>query len=217
MTGPVNGRSERELRELLPFYVNGSLADEELAAVEDYLAHSEAAREETAYLELLRKSVKAQPQVNSPGELGLKRLQKQLSDEATTATQRGERASELANSAQQSARGVPVWWRNLAVAACLALVVLGAVSIGGLPGDRGEVGLAGGESDAVIQVTFKPEATEQVIRALLLEIGASITQGPSALGIYRLSLTAQIDDAAISTALQQLRGRSDLVESAERE
>jgi len=218
MTGPSRERSERELQELLPFYVNGSLEGEELAAVEAWLAGSQTARREAAYLERLRQSVKAQPQVNSPGELGLKRLQREIARSATLASQRGGQASEMARTAQQSAgAGVPAWWRNLAVAACLALVVLGAISLGGLPGGPGEITLAGGESGAVLQVTFKPDAAERDIRALLLQIDASITDGPSALGVYHLKLPAEADNTTIAAALQRLRERGDLVESADRE
>ncbi len=212
MTAPE--RSERELQELLPFYVNGTLDGDDLAAVEAYLARSEKAREEVVYLERLRNAMQSQPQVNSPGELGLKRLQREMS----RAGEQGTRAADMAATAQHSARAsVPAWWRNLAVAACLVVAVLGVLTVTDWTGDRDGLRLAGGESAAVLQVTFKPQATEDSIRALLLEIGASITEGPSALGVYRLSLEPGADDAVLSNALRQLRTRGNVVESAERE
>lgn len=218
MTGNSEERSERELRELLPFYINGSLEGAELAAVEAYLAGSDKAREEAAYLERLRQGIKTQPQVNSPGELGLKRLQREMSQNASAAAESGARANALAGTAQHSAgAGGVVWWRNLAVAACLALAVVTTLSIADWPGEGGDLHLAGGGSDADLQVTFKPQATEEVIRALLLEIGASITEGPSVLGVYRLSLGPDTDDAALADALQKLRARGDAVETAEPE
>lgn len=218
MTGHSEDRNERELRELLPFYVNGSLDGAELVAVEAYLAGSEKARKEVAYLERLRHGIKTQPQVNSPGELGLKRLQRERSRNASAAAESGARASALAETAQHSAAaGGVVWWRNLAVAACLALAVVTTLSIADWPGDGGDLHLAGGGSDAVLQVTFKPQATEKIIRALLLEIGASITEGPSALGVYRLSLEPDAGDAALANALRRLRARGDVVETAESE
>ena len=218
MTGPTQERSERELRELLPFFVNGSLDGEELAAVEAYLAGSEAAREEVTYLERLRHAIKTQPQMNSPGELGLKRLQREMSQNAKGAAGTGARASGLAQAAQQSASaGVAVWWRNLAVAACLALAVVTTLSVTDWPSGDGDLHLASGGGDADLQVTFKPQATEEIIRALLLEIGASITEGPSTLGVYRLRLEPDAGDAALARALQQLRARGDVVESAEPE
>ena len=70
--------SDEELEKLLPFYVNLSLDPPERVAVEEYLARSEAARREVRYLKQLRKSLKAQPQAASPGELGLKRLQREI-------------------------------------------------------------------------------------------------------------------------------------------
>lgn len=217
MSDTGGSRSDRELDALLPYYVNGTLEGDELAAVEAYLARSETARAEAAYLQQLRQAVKAQPAVNAPGELGLKRLQRELSRERATANA-GERASERAQSAQQAARdGVSGWWRPLAVAACLALVVLAGALTFELSSGGGEPTLAGGPSTAQLQVTFNPQASEGDIRALLQSIDASIADGPSALGVYRLRLGGTPSDATIADALRQLRQHGDIVESAERE
>jgi len=204
---------ERELHELLPFFVNGTLTGDELKAVENYVESSQSARDEVAYLTQLRDGIKSQSQVNSPGELGLKRLQREISRSANVAPDQPANT----NIPTERGPGVTVWWRNLAVAACLTLAVVGAFSMSDLTGNDSGMRMAGGENASVLQVTFKPDATEQVIRALLLEVGASITDGPSALGVYRLSLTGISDNAAIDAAVQKLRARSDLVDTAERQ
>ena len=156
---------------------------------------------EILYLEGLRDAVKAQPQAQSPGEFGLARLQR-----------------DMARPAPQKAHADDGHgWRNLAIAACLALVMFGSLSIGDWVGDGGTPQLAGGDSNAVIQITFKPDAAEFAIRSLLHDVGASITGGPSALGVYHLSLGADSDDTAIAGVLKRLRERTDVVETAERE
>jgi len=216
MTDTGGTRGDRELEALLPFYVNGTLEGEELAAIEAYLARSETARAEAAYLQQLRHAIKAQPAVSAPGELGLKRLQRELSRERA-ATETGARASERVRSAQHAARSaVAGWWRPLAIAACLALVVLAGALTFELSNGGGEPMLAGGASAAQLQVTFNAQASEGDIRVLLQSIDASIVDGPSALGVYRLRLGGTSSDATIADALRQLRQRGDLIESAER-
>jgi hypothetical protein len=218
MTKQPEELSERELHQLLPFYVNGSLEGEELDAIKAYLAGSEEARQEVAFLEQLRENIKKQPQVNSPGELGLKRLQREISRNETLRSGKGEQASDLARKVQLSARaGVSVWWRNLAVAACLTLVVLGAFSRDVWLGDGGDMHLAGSENTAHIQVTFKPQATEEAIRLLLLETGLTIKEGPSTLGVYRLDAETNAGDETLDGILQRLRSRKDVVETADLE
>jgi hypothetical protein len=218
MTKQPEELSERELHQLLPFYVNGSLEGEELDAIKAYLAGSEEARQEVAFLEQLRENIKKQPQVNSPGELGLKRLQREISRNETLRSGKGEQASDLARKVQLSARaGVSVWWRNLAVAACLTLVVLGAFSRDVWLGDGGDMHLAGGENTAHIQITFKPQATEEAIRLLLLETGLTIKEGPSTLGVYRLDAETSVGDETLDDILQRLRSRKDVVETADLE
>ena len=64
---------------------------------------------------------------------------------------------------------------------------------------------------AELQVVFTPDATEAEIRTLLFEAGATIVDGPSALGVYRLD--AEDPDAA----LEALQARADLVSHAARE
>lgn len=229
--------SDHELMKLLPFYVNLTLDPLERASVEDYLARSEEARQEVDYLKQLRKSLKAQPEATSPGELGLKRLQREIKRmqespegsetgvvsetvpqrSADPTALRGQRASDSAQNARETAdrKSVPVWWRSLAIAACLALAVVGSVTLSTQFAGDGSPQLASGESGAVLQVTFKPQITEEAIRLLLLETDLTITAGPSALGVYHLTPSSSADSKSTEETLRELRQRSDIIESAE--
>ena len=101
-----NGKSDAELDLLLPWYVNGSLTGEELEAVEAYLAQSAKARDEVALLTALRQQVKDEKIENSPGELGLQRLKRDInrSDEQNKAPTESGKVISIAS-----------WWRPLAV------------------------------------------------------------------------------------------------------
>ena len=55
-----------------------------------------------------------------------------------------------------------------------------------------------------LSVAFLPEATEADMRALLQEIDARISDGPSAIGLWQLSFA---DDAARDAGLARLQGR----------
>ena len=222
--------SDQELKELLPFYVNLTLDPPERASVEDYLARSEEARKEVLYLEQLRKSLKAQPQATSPGELGLKRLQREIkrlkeSPESAGPEEVSAPAADLlpfrGKETQDPVedipiKAVPAWWRKLAVAACAALAIFGGISLSGQLGNNDDsLQLASGGNAAVLQVTFKPQVTEETIRSLLLEHSLTITAGPSALGIYELSVAPGNGEENLEATLRQLRERNAIIESAE--
>jgi len=195
-----NPNRDEELDLLLPWYVNGTLGAEERRQVEAYLERSSHARDEVDLLRQLRRQVKEEKIEHSPGELGLQRLKREIKQD----------------SRQQTAT-IGNWWRPLAVAACLAVVVQAGVMVGmnsGVIPTGNEVGVAG-KSAAVLQVTFAPDATEQQIRDVLQAAGASIADGPTALGIYNLRLV-DAEITSVDEALAALRARGDIVTFAER-
>lgn len=65
-----------------------------------------------------------------------------------------------------------------------------------------------GRSGFVLQVRFTDAATLGDITILLVDVGGTIVDGPSALGFMRVSFA---DDAAREQALDTLQARSDLV------
>jgi hypothetical protein len=69
-----------------------------------------------------------------------------------------------------------------------------------------------GEGMTVLTVAFKPSATELAIRQTLASANAQITSGPSALGLYTVSVATSQLDASIAA----LRAASSVVESVTR-
>lgn len=189
------GLDNNNIESLLPFYVNGSLKGDELALVEQELANNQALEQEVVFLQNLRQSVKEQELDSSPGEFGLKRLQKSVS------------TASLSEQKQPTSKNI---WRFAAVAACLMLVIQTVVV--NLESESTYTA-AGGKTKNVAQghivsVTFAPNISELAIRQLLIENNVAIIDGPSALGIYRLSVTENPDDL-----VTLFKTRPDVIES----
>ena len=205
-----NDTRDEGLDLLLPWYVNGTLDAEERKQVEAYLERSRPARDEVELLRALRQQVKEEPLENSPGELGLQRLKRDIK-------QAEQQPQDSTDKMGGKVITVASFWRPLAVAACLAVVIQAGVMVGmnsGMIPTGGDVTIAG-KAPAVLQVTFAPDATEQDIREVLQSAGASIADGPTALGIYNLRL---VDPAAttVEEALGALRANNAVVTFAER-
>ena len=64
---------------------------------------------------------------------------------------------------------------------------------------------------STVSVAFVPTASEAAIRVLLAEVGARISDGPSAIGLWQLSFA---DDAARDAGLLRLQA-ADIVESVQ--
>lgn len=154
-----------EIEALLPWYLNGTLAAEERAQVEAYLAERPEAAEELALLQRMRSEVRAQ-QPGGPGELGLRRLLKSV---------RAERRE-------------PARWRWAAAAAVLVVLVQSGIIAQLYQRDEAFRPLSGPAAGDLYQIRFHPDATEAALRELLLDADAVIVDGPSASGIYRLRL-----------------------------
>lgn len=175
--------SDKHPQALLPWYVNGTLAGSERAQVEAHLGDCTRCRDEVVFLRALRHGVQSLGH-DSPGDLGLKRLLRDV------------RARQRTPSA---------WWRPALAAAAVVIVAQGALLATFWPREPAITPLGEQRTGALIQVQFQPNATEAQIRELLQQTGATIVDGPGAVGVYRLRLDQP------ETALAPLRARTDIV------
>ena len=175
-----------EIQALLPFHVNGSLTGAEAADVAEALAGDAALRQEAAALVALRQAMQETP-VQSPGEFGLARLMRAVEREAPAPRR-------------------PLLWQ--AVAAVAVAAALGQAIWFGMAGNGPDVTLAGDGEAAGLTVAFVPEASMQAVADLLAAQGLRVVDGPSALGLWRVTGD---DLAAAAAAL----GASPLVEDVQ--
>ncbi len=185
--------------ELLPWLANGTLEGEERERVQRHVAGCARCRAELEFLQALRSGVKASWAGEAPGELGWARLRAAVRRERQASGGRGRR-----------------WMPDLRVVAMAAsvLVVVQAGVIAFLVGrPGGETALyepLGAESRPVLQVRFRPDASEGRIRAVLREAGVEIVSGPGALGVYSV---APVEDGgeALERARRRLEAARDVV------
>lgn len=186
----------------LTWYVNGTLGEAETEIVEKHLASCAHCRTELAWL----REVRQQTQSNVPDFLpdsGLQQLMEKIRAEQRTAKQ----APRLWPRFELN------WW-SPAMGFAAILIVLQAVVIGGLltRGDETHHTLSGRAASVegtLLQITFRPDAREADLRAVLSSVQAEIVSGPGALGVY----TIEVPSENSRSALAQLQRREDLVQS----
>ena len=181
--------------ELLPWLANGTLGGAERQEVEAHVATCERCRRELAYLQSLRSSVAELESAQAPGEFGLNRLLRDIRRRPQYAERRR--------------------WLAPALAASLAVVALQGVMLAHLWTRSVNIVPLGRELlDAdVLQIRFDPRATEADIRVTLQAIGASLIEGPGALGIYRVRLGPGVSGKSmeVSRAIAMLKARPGVV------
>lgn len=189
----ISGAKRRQVEELLPFFVNGTLSGDEKQEVSAALQADAGLRAQAEMLARLAAEIRAADSEPSPGEFGLARLNRSLDREANGRVVR------------RASLGL--------VAAALAAGVFFAVQTqreGAANG--GYVQASAGADAGILDVTFAPNATEEQIRTLLLDNGLVIVDGPSAMGLYRLRL---VEDGDIAAAAEALRAKPAIVETAD--
>lgn len=178
--------SGKEVVELLPFFVNGTLDGAQKAVVSAAVASDKGLKAEVEALGAIRKTVQSSDDLaQSPGELGLKRLLAEI--EKTEDKGPGHWQGQPANT-----NAAPLWNRlgGYAVAACLgALAVF--VTLGPANQDdyavtaSGEVAVT--DPEMTMAVSFSEGAALAMVSAVLRDQGLVIVDGPSARGVYLLA------------------------------
>jgi hypothetical protein len=180
-----------EIEALLPFYLNGTLSGDELAAVEAWLASGPDAMAALAEAEAeLTAAVAANEAIRPPAD-ALTRFQRTL-DKQAGSVRAPAGASWLAEAWRRIA-GLPPSLAWGAAAAALALLILQATTGIGMRSPGYEIAGADAELYAgpFALVSFKAEARMAEIAPFLSENGAVVIGGPSAGGVFRLAIPAK--------------------------
>ena len=202
---------------LLPWYVNGTLADVEQQQVARHLETCEDCRAELGELSALKTSLTAIYDAQ-PGASA----QTARSVLATVSKEMRARRSRPASQGF-SLEGVDQWFRSLfmpqwvpTLTAILLVAQIGLLIWITTPvDDQGQIAnRALGMRTANLAVVFQPTATEEQIRALLRSVSGRVVEGPAQDGTYIIDVTAA--DAAIAQSkVELLKKRTDVVRSAE--
>ncbi|MBI3154140.1 MAG: hypothetical protein HYZ20_01885 [Burkholderiales bacterium] len=183
--------------ELLPWYVNGTLGDEDRAWVEDYLARDPQARAELEWQQSLRsRMLEGAPRV--PETIGLAKAMKLI---------RGDRPTW---SERLSAFFAGFGMRPATALAAFAIVAVQGGVIVGLLGDARDdaqeiraLRAVQADEGPLLKLAFAPDTPEADIRMLLVEIGGQLVGGPGQLGDYYV----RVAPGSEAQALEHVRGR----------
>lgn len=163
----------QNLRQLLPFHVNGSLTEDEQTAVDQALAQDAGLKTERAALDRLRSSMQEAPVEFTPGDFGLARLNRAIDAEAPANT--------------TTAPTPRIWVPRLAAAIAVFALGLGTATYLGQDQYIQASGEQGGyDANDVLTVTFSPSSNQDDVTQLFLDLGLIIVDGPSAIGLYRV-------------------------------
>lgn len=165
--------TERRVEELLPWYVNGTLNDEERQQVESLLQSSEDARKELAILQQLSNEIQSESPTEF-SELGWKRLQKKIRE--------------------PEQRTDPGWWKpGLAAAATVIIALQVGIFTNILDPENDARLLSQGqpflqEPHWIIQVEFSEQSTWGQLATLLDKVEGRVIDGPSSIGLIRIAV-----------------------------
>lgn len=207
---PESPEERREIEELLPFYLNGSLDETQRRRVERALEDDPTLQTELDFLVKWRRTVKDAAQDQGVGEMGERRLLRSIRE--------GEQEALPPAPAAEVTTLARFLRPALALAAGLALIAQTA-TIWNLQGEleaRGDLEtLSGG---AAFKVQFDPDAREGDLREFLIDQGLVIVEGPSALGFYELdAVDEELAEEDLAALLETLQRAPDLFDYAERQ
>jgi len=173
-----------QIQELLPWFINGTLNEVEHEAVSAHVDSCEICRLEInslIHIASLFDSAQDSRQV-APALVNEANLQDFLDALPSQTPSRNPKSSSRNRYLATYAVAC-----TFLVSAILTFNLLNpAVTYRTLSAPQSVIGNPAG----VIQIVFKPDATEQVIRSVLHGDQRSVLEGPSKLGVYRVALSA---------------------------
>jgi len=191
--------TEQHPQDLLPWYINGSLSEQEQQQVERHLQQCSECRDEVELLQAMQ-TVAKQPPESLPSQFAWHRLQRDMHQDAQTSPAKSRR-----------------WGLSLAAAAAVAVIAVQGVLLLNFS-QQDNYQLAGHDLEGVVvQVRFNPDATEQAIRTTLQAAGAEIVTGPGAAGVYRIRISDQEAEPELQAKIDRLRDNRDVVHYIQRD
>ncbi|HXC57830.1 MAG TPA: zf-HC2 domain-containing protein [Steroidobacteraceae bacterium] len=182
--------NHRNAWDLIPWFVNGSIADNERAGLQHHVEGCAACREEIEAQRLLLQTMRTPPQVESMPHGSLQKLWQRIDENPAPA----QEEAPVARSPQA--------FRWLAAAVIVQALLLGVLATVMLRSPRSDADAAYRTvSTAVVEpgpasvrAVFSPDMTLGELQALLERAHLRIVNGPSADGVYTLATATRGDD-----------------------
>jgi hypothetical protein len=212
----MNGLNHKEAFELLPWYVNETLEEDERREVRSHLSNCLVCRRELAFLEQLDEAVVTSPEVDFAPQRAFASLMQRIE---TSEAPVGRRIWASLTSGLHALRSAhPVLRSALLVQA--VVILFGIFLLLQVPepdrtprfetlSDAGSP-VAAEPGDARLRVVFAPDVPMSEVQTLLQTGGAHIVDGPSQVGAFAVDVPA----AESSAWLERLRA-DDRVRFAE--
>jgi hypothetical protein len=187
--------NHRHAWDLIPWLVNGSIADNERAVLQHHVENCAACREEIETQRALLQAMKVRPQVESMPHGSLQKLWQRIDAQPQAAP------AAAPSSRSLHAPRAPRALRWLAAAVVLQALLLGVLATLMLrtPGSSEDSyrtvstpAIASGP--ASVRAVFSPEMTLGELQALLERAHLRIVNGPSPDGVYTLATASRSDD-----------------------
>ena len=211
---------------LLPWYLAGTLREEERRQVSDHLGECPACRRELQEVTWLRGTVDAAyADLPGPSPGLFRRVMARIeTEELHAAGRETPGAIETALRRLFAPRWAPVLAGGLIVGQFAILLSLLNVQVGGRQGAGGQDG-TGLQRGPVLErsvpglgtrlrVSFQPDATDQDIQRVLKEVNGRIVDGPSSSGSYMVELPVT-DPGQVAKLLKDLASATGVVRAAE--
>jgi hypothetical protein len=216
-----------EIIELLPWYANSTLSEDERKAVESHLADCSECAREVKNLAIMRNAViETGNKVPAPSANALNRALAQIEDYERSREQTTQKSASRPGIGERISSLWSGWWspmpllaRTVIAVQLVLLLGFGAALI--YQHNQNTVyttssGPAGDKTSTRLAVGFSNGATEQDIRQTILAVHGKIIDGPSALGLYTVQVPiAPEHSQEIDNVLNTLRQNQRVVRFAE--
>jgi len=181
----------QQVQSLLPWYANGTLDEDEAIAVEAHIAECAECRDGLAAERVIGSEILA---TSLDVEESWAAMRRRIEEPPRT----DERVVPFQRKPSPR-RSIPLGWAVAAQAAALTLVVGGVWLIEPMTQPAYHtLGSAPAPATANVVAIFRPDTTEQAMRALLTRTGANLVGGPSASNAYLLHVATSQRDAALA-------------------
>ena len=193
--------NHRHAWDLIPWFVNGTVAENDRAGLQHHVENCAACREEMEVQRALLQGMRTRPQVESMPHGSLQKLWQRIDAEQVDEQTEAAMPAAPAASARPAARS-PRTLRWLAAAVVLQAVLLGILATILLRGPQGQTDgayrtvstPAAAPGPASVRAVFSPDMTLGELQALLERAHLRIVNGPSPDGVYTLATASRTDD-----------------------